>query len=95
MTQPRSSYMAVARFRDDVSIEDIRALIPAEQAQAAALEDKGLLGVIHVAMPKRTVFIELFDTDEAGALTSLESLPLAALWDAELYETTPPAGSAL
>lgn len=85
--------MAVARFRDGVTPEDIRAIVPAEQGRVAELEQQGRIGTIRVAMPKRTVFIELFDDSEESAQANLDSLPLGALWDAELYETTPPAGA--
>ena len=44
--------MVVATFREGVTQEEIRALIPAEQAQAKLLEAQGLIGVIKVAMPK-------------------------------------------
>jgi phosphoribosyl-dephospho-CoA transferase len=85
-----NSYMVVATFKEDVTPEDIRALIPAEQVQAKLLEEQGLLGSIKVAMPKRTVFLEAF-----GVLETIHSLPLAALWDIEVFPTTPPAGSSV
>lgn len=87
--------MVVATFKDAVSQDEIRALIPAEQAQAKILEDQGLLGSIKVAMPKRTVFIEVFAHDDQAALETIHSLPLATLWDIEIFQTTPPAGSSL
>lgn len=86
-------FMIVARFKDGVTPEQIRELIPAEQAQAKLLTEQGLLGTIKVAMPKRTVFLEAFAANEDEALATIESLPLAVLWDIELFETTPPAGS--
>lgn len=86
--------MVIARFKEGVTPEQIRELIPAEQAQAKLLTEQGLLGAIKVAMPKRTVFLEAFAAHEDGALATIESLPLAVLWDIELFETTPPAGSA-
>jgi len=86
--------MVVATFKDGVTPEEIRALIPAEQAQAKLLEDQGLIGNIKVAMPRRTVFIEAFGPDNQSVLTSIQTLPLAALWNIELFPTTPPAGSA-
>ena len=46
-----NSYMVVATFKDGVTPEDIRALIPAEQAQAKTLVEQGVLGFIKVAMP--------------------------------------------
>jgi hypothetical protein len=57
------------------------------------LEEQGLLGVIKVAMPRRTVFIEAFAKDEAELASTISSLPLAKLWDLEFFVTTPPAGA--
>ncbi len=85
--------MVVATFKVGVTQEEIRALIPAEQAQAKLLEEQGLIGVIKVAMPKRTVFIEVFGRDDQSALEAIYSLPLAKLWDIELFPITPPAGA--
>lgn len=87
-----NSYMVVAKFKEGVSPEEIRALIPAEQVQAKILEDKGLLGFIKVAMPKRTVFLEAFGADDQNVLETIQTLPLAAVWDVEIFPTTPPAG---
>jgi hypothetical protein len=85
--------MVVATFKEGVTQEEIRALIPAEQAQVELLEEQGLIGVIKVAMPKRTVFIEAFSQDDRSALETIYSLPLAKLWDIELFPITPPAGA--
>jgi hypothetical protein len=88
-----NSYMVVATFKEGVTQEEIRALIPAEQAQAKLLEEQGLIGVIKVAMPKRTVFIEAFGQDDQSALETIYSLPLAKLWEIELFPITPPTGA--
>ena len=90
-----NSYMVVATFKEGVTQEDIRALIPAEQLQAKLLEEQDLLGSIKVAMPKRTVFLEAFGQDDQSVLETIHSLPLAALWDIEVFPTTPPAGSSV
>ena len=87
--------MVVATFKEDVTPEDIRALIPTEQVQAKLLEEQGLLGSIKVAMPKRTVFLEAFGQDDQSVLETIHSLPLAALWEIEVFPTTPPAGSSV
>lgn len=87
------TYMVVAKFKDMVTLDEIRALIPAEQAQAKLLEEQGVVGEIKVAMPKRTVFIEAYGVDEQSVLANIDTLPLAQLWEIELYETTPPAGA--
>jgi hypothetical protein len=88
-----NSFMVVATFKEGVTQEEIRPLIPAEQAQAKLLEAQGLIGVIKVAMQKRTVFIEAFGQDDQSALETIYSLPLAKLWDIELFPITPPAGT--
>ena len=88
-----NSYMVVATFKEGVTPEEIRALIPAEQAQAKILEERGLLGFIKVAMPKRTVFLEAFGEDDAAVLATIHSLPFFAIWNIELFPTTPPAGA--
>ena len=88
------SFVVVAKFKESVTPEQIRELIPAEQAQAKVLEEQGKLGAIKVAMPKRTVFLEAFGEDEVSAIAAISSLPFAALWDLEYFETTPPAGAA-
>ena len=90
-----NSFMVVAKFKEGVTPEDIRALIPAEQVRAKLLEEQGLLGFIKVAMPKRTVFIEAFGEDDNVVLETIHSLPLAVLWNIEVFPTTPPAGSSV
>ena len=86
------TYMVVATFKDGVTADQIRELIPEEQKQAKLLEEKGLIGSIRVAMAKRKVFIEAFGNDEKIVSSSIESLPLVKVWSYEIYETTPPAG---
>jgi len=70
-------------------------LIPAEQAQAKVLEQRDLLGFIKVAMPKRTVFIEAFGEDDASVVSTIQSLPFSAIWNIEVFPTTPPAGTSV
>lgn len=90
-----NSYMVIATFKEGITQDEIRALIPAEQAQAKVLEERGLLGFIKVAMPRRTVFLEAFGVDDQSILETINSLPLATLWDIEIFLTTPPAGPAI
>ena len=46
-------------------------------------------------MARRTVFLETFAEDEAGALETVSSLPFIKLWEVDIYPITPPAGTAL
>ena len=71
--------MIIATFKEGVTQEEIRALIPAEQVQAKALVEQGVLGFIKVAMPKRTVFLEAFGEDDASVLSAIQSLPFFAI----------------
>jgi hypothetical protein len=87
--------MIVSTFKEGVTQEEIRALIPAEQVQAKALVEQGVLGFIKVAMPKRTVFLEAFGEDDASVLSVIQSLPFFAIWDIEVFLTTPPAGTSV
>ena len=59
------------------------------------LEQRGLLGFIKVAMPKRTVFIEAFGEDDASVVSTIQSLPFSAIWNIEVFPTTPPAGTSV
>jgi hypothetical protein len=69
--------MVVATFKEGVTQDEIRELIPAEQAQAKVLEEKGLLGVIKVAMPRRSLSNETML--RLGMFSSLESCRLSGL----------------
>jgi len=87
--------MAVAVFKPEVTVDNIRELIPAEMAQAKILEEEGKLGAIKVSMARRTVFLETFADNEAGAMKSISSLPFIKLWDVDFFPITPAAGVAL
>ena len=88
-----NSYVVVATFRESVTQDEIRAQIPAERVQAKLLDEYGLIGVIKVAMPKWTASIEAFGRDDQSAFETIHSLPLAKLWDFELFPITPLAGA--
>jgi len=45
-------------------------------------------------MPKRTAFIEAAGSDQERVMESILTLPMAAIWDIEVFPTTPPAGPA-
>lgn len=46
-------------------------------------------------MSKRTVFLEIFGEDDVSVLSTIQSLPFFAIWDIEVFPTTPPAGSSV
>jgi hypothetical protein len=92
---PVSTFIVVCSFKPDTSEEAIRALVPAEQAAASALQAAGRIGAIHIAPPpRRKVFIEVIASDIASAEQTVRELPLAALWDLDTYPVVAPPSAA-
>jgi hypothetical protein len=58
------------------------------------LEELGVITSIKISMPKRTAFIEAAGSDQERVMESILTLPMAAIWDIEVFPTTPPAGPA-
>ena len=90
---PVSTFIVVCSFKPDTTEEAIRALVPAEQAAASALQAAGRLGAIHIALPRRTVFIEVNASDKAAAEATVHELPMAPLWVIDTYDVTAPPAS--
>jgi len=88
------TFMIVSKFKPEATMEQIQALIPAEQARAKELEELGVITSIKISMPKRTAFIEAAGSDQERVMESILTLPMAAIWDIEVFPTTPPAGPA-
>jgi hypothetical protein len=38
------------------------------------------------------VFLEAFGEDDASVLSTIKTLPFFAIWNVEVFPTTPPAG---
>jgi hypothetical protein len=88
------TFMVVSTFKADATMEQIQALIPAEQERAKELEALGIITSIKISMPRRTVFIETAGESQESVMKAILSLPMAAIWDIEVFPTTPPAGPA-
>ena len=64
-----------------------------EMAAVAALRDAGRIGAVHLSLPRGTVFIETFATDEDDARSVIGSLPMARWWRLDPYPcAAPPVG---
>lgn len=87
------TFIAVCTFTPEVTMEAITALAPAERAAAADLQAAGRLGTIHIALPRRTVFIEVNAADAAASEATVRALPMALLWTIDTYEVTAPPAS--
>lgn len=84
------SFIAVCTFNPDATPDAIATLAPAERTAAAELQKAGRVGAIHIALPRRTVFIEVFAPDAAVAHATVEELPMAPLWSIDVYPVTAP-----
>jgi hypothetical protein len=90
-----STFIVVGSFKPDTTEEAIRALVPAEQAAASALQAAGRLGAIHIAPPpRRKVFIEVIANDLAAAEQTVRELPMATLWELDTYLVVAPPPTA-
>ena len=88
-----STFIAVCTFTPEATMEAITALAPAERTAAADLQAAGRLGTIYIALPRRTVFIEVNAVDKAAAEATVHELPMAPLWVIDTYEVTAPPAS--
>ena len=88
------TFMIVSTFKPEATMEQIQALIPVEQERAKELEALGIITSIKISMPKRTAFIETAGESQESVMKAILSLPMAAIWDIEVFPTTPPAGPA-
>ena len=88
-----STFIAVCTFTPEATMESITTLAPAERTAAADLQAAGRLGTIHIALPRRTVFIEVNAVDKAAAEATVHELPMAPLWVIDTYEVTAPPAS--
>ena len=90
-----STFIVVCSFKPDTTEQAIRALVPAEQAVASALQADGRIGAIHIAPPpRRKVFIEVIASDLAAAEQTVNELPMATLWDLDAYQVIAPPPAA-
>lgn len=85
-----SPFIVMARFRPGTDMQEVYAVAPAEKAQVLALRDEGRIGTVHISLPRQTVFIETFADDEAAALETVETLPMARWWDLDCFPITQP-----
>lgn len=87
-----SAFMVVCTFREGTAMDEVFATIPEEQAKVAELTAEGRLGVIHLALARRTVFIETFADDADAAAAIVATLPMAKWWDSDVFPLgAPPA----
>jgi hypothetical protein len=88
--------MVVGTFKPNTNMQEVFAVVAEERAQVAVLRSAGQIGSIPLALPRATVFLEIFAPDEPQAVAIVKSLPMSRWWNLDLYptsETTPPGRS--
>jgi len=84
-------FMVVCVFKKGTVMSDVYDVIAEEQAKAAELQSAGKIGPIHLATISRgTVFIETFASSVDEAASIVQSLPMAAWWDIDVFPLSAP-----
>ena len=82
--------MAVATFSPQDDLPQMNAVVAEEVAQVRALTAAGRLGAVHISPSRGRVFLEVRAGNEMDARATVESLPMAAWWDIDVYPTMGP-----
>jgi muconolactone delta-isomerase len=82
--------MVIATFRADTDMGEVMAVVHEERAQVQVLASEGRIGSIHISIPRRTVFLEIFADDEASAEATVLTLPMSKWWTLDIYPTPAP-----
>ena len=88
-----SEFMVVCTFKQGTDMADVMAVVAQERGAVAEVQAAGSLGVVKLATPQGKVFLEVHGEDADSALAIVESLPMAAWWDLEVYAIVPPAAA--
>lgn len=84
-------FMVVCTFKKGTVMSDVYGVIAEEQAKASELQSAGKIGPIHLATLSRgTVFIETFASSVEEATSIVQSLPMAAWWDIDVFPLSAP-----
>ena len=87
--------MVVGTLRADTDFAEFNALRDDEHRQLEVLRAGGKIGAHYVSPARRATFIEIIAADEKEVEETLETLPFARFFDAEVYPTTPPDAAEL
>jgi len=89
------TFMVVATLRADTNFDEFNALRADEQKQLEVLRSAGRVGAHHISPARRATFIEVIAGSEQEVTETLETLPFARFFEAEIYPTTPPDAAEL
>ena len=85
-----NTYMVVATFKPDTEMTEVFAVVGEEVAQVEVLKAAGRMGSGHISMPRGTVFLEIFASDENAAADAVRTLPMSKWWDLDVYPCPAP-----
>lgn len=86
------TFIVVADFSPETDLSRMNAVVVEEVARVRALQAEGRLGAVHIAPARGRVFLEVLAGDEDSARATVQSLPMAAWWEIDVYPTmAPPA----
>lgn len=89
------AFMVVGILRADTDLAEFNALRDDEHERLEVLRSEGKVGAHYVSPARRATFIEIIAADEKEAAETLETLPFARFFDADVYPTTPPDAAEL
>jgi muconolactone delta-isomerase len=83
-------FMVVATVRDDTNFAELAALRADEHNQLKMLQSEGRVGAHHLALARRTAFLEVMAADERHAEETVATLPFSKFFDIDIYPIAPP-----
>jgi hypothetical protein len=89
------TFMVFATLRADTDFAEFNALREDEQKRLEVLRADGKVGAHYVSPARGATFIEVIAVDEKNVAETLDTLPFARFFDAEVYPTTPPDAAEL
>ncbi len=85
-----STFIVVASFSPDTDLPLMNAVVAEEVARVKALQAEGRLGAVHISPARGRVFLEVLAGDEDAASATVQTLPMAAWWEIDVYATIAP-----
>jgi len=89
------TFMVLGTLRADTDFAEFNALRDDEHKQLDVLRADGKVGAHYVSPARGATFIEIIAADEKEAAQTLETLPFARFFEADVYPTTPPDAAEL
>jgi hypothetical protein len=89
------TFMVVGTLRADTNMQEFNALRDDEHRQLEVLRSDGRVGAHYVSPARGTTFVEIIAADEEEVAQTMQTLPFARFFDADVYPTAPPDAAEL